>query len=88
MNHHDFIAITSGCELIASAFGDEALQIYVNRDGAYIAARIVKPTLDEPQNNYAAAVCADVIDVIEFFGDGKLAMELYAAADKALGLAD
>ena len=56
MNHHDFIAITSGCELIASAFGDEALQIYVNRDGAYIAARIVKPTLDEPQNNYAAAV--------------------------------
>lgn len=106
MNRHEFIAFTSGCELIASVFGDNkthgtaygphcreraefaALRLHRAPDGKYVAARIFPLKFSAPQNNYEAAVCADVIDVIEFFGDGKLALELYAAADKALGISN
>ena len=57
------------------------LSLKRTRGGKYVAARIGHTIWDGEYDRHEAEVCEDESAVIEFFGAGRLAKELYEAAD-------
>ncbi len=57
------------------------LALYRSVGGKYICQKICRTQHDGERDRYAAAVCETNADVIEYFGTGSLAKEIYTAAN-------
>ena len=57
------------------------LDLYRTETGQYVAARVDNTLWQGDHNLYSAEVCSSESEVIEFFGQGRLAQTLYAEAE-------
>ncbi|MDR6820227.1 hypothetical protein J2X76_005424 [Neorhizobium sp. 2083] len=57
------------------------LRLYRMKGGKYVCQRVERNSWSNVQNEYEACVCEDVDRVVDFFGHGPLAKELFRAAE-------
>lgn len=66
----------------------QVLKLYKSKSGKFIAQRINRTRWQGERDTYEAAVCSSNDEIIEFFGSGWLAKELFdeAGIDAAIDL--
>ena len=58
----------------------DELELYRTRSGTWVCSREYNTLYDDEQDSQEGAVCASTAKVVQFFGYGVLAKQLYAAA--------
>lgn len=59
----------------------DILSLYATSAGNFVCARVMETQWANAHDTYEAKVCKSLDEVYEFFGYGRMAMEMYSAAD-------
>lgn len=59
----------------------QILKLYKSKSGKFIAQRISRTRWQGERDTYTAKVCSNHDEIVEFFGSGWLAKELFEEAD-------